>query len=106
MNPLAQEALGSFVRWVLMILAGYVIEAGIWTGEAAERYVAAGTLAVLALGWSLWQKYQAKRKLLTALTMPTMASEREVEQQIASIGAPSVMTAKNDIPLSPTGETT
>jgi hypothetical protein len=42
---------------------------------------------VAALAWSMWQKYGARLKLVTALTMPPGTTIAQVEQKIAS-GAP------------------
>lgn len=102
MNPMAQEALGAIVRWALMLVAGYIVQAGIWTGADAERYVGAATLAVLALGWSLWQKYRSRRKLVVALASTEPLSERDVKEQIAAATIvtriPSVKTPANVVP--------
>lgn len=92
MNPLLQQALGAFIRTGLAFLAGYVVKAGIWTQSDAETYIAAATLALLALGWSLWQKYHARIKFLTALDAPTGASEAMVDDKIKR-GAGSVLAA-------------
>ncbi len=99
MNPILQSALLSLVRWALAIAAGFLVKAGIWDASDAETYVAAGALALLALGWSLWLKYRDRVKLLTALTMTPGATENDVIAHIAS-GAPTptVSTPPNTIP--------
>ena len=105
MNPMVQEALGSIVRWALMLLAGYVVQAGIWTGADAERYVGGATIAVLALGWSLWQKYRSRLKLVTALASSKPLSEACLKEKLAvMVGIPSVTTPQNVIPQQ-TGDT-
>jgi hypothetical protein len=58
-SALVQAALGSILRWLLALGAGYLIKAGIWNASDAQTYVAAGTVAGLTLGWSLWQKWKA-----------------------------------------------
>jgi len=87
---LLQQALGSIVRWALAFLAGYLVSHGVWTPGAAESYVnAAATaiaMAVVSLGWSLWQKYRARLRLLTALDMPAGTSEAKVEDRIKAGG--------------------
>ena len=99
MNPILQSAIGSILRWALALLAGYIVKKGIWTEGDATTYVSAGTLALLALGWSLWQKYTARSKTLTALMMPAGSTEDELKAHIAS-GAPtpSVLTPSNTAP--------
>lgn len=100
MNPILQSALGSILRWLLALLAGYLVKAGIWTNSNAQAYVAAGTLALLALGWSLWQKYHSRIKFLTALTMPVGATENDVKAQVATGQAlPAVNTPADTIPV-------
>ena len=98
MNPILQAALGSILRWALALLAGYLVKAGIWTGSAAETYVAAATLALLALGWSLWQKYHSRIRFLTALAMPLGATENDVKYQVATGATPALNTGADAVP--------
>jgi hypothetical protein len=102
MNPLAQAALGSILRWVLTLAAGYLVKAGIWTGSEAETYVTAAALAGLGLGWSLWKNYHGRLKFLTALMMPEGSTENDVKAHLDS-GAPTppVSTPKNEAPSLP-----
>lgn len=102
MSPLVVEALGSIVRAGLQILAGYLVTAGIWQAEAAEKYVGAAALALISLGWSLWQKYSMRTKLVTALAMPSGASENQAKALIdnPNIVTPPVSTAKDAAPAS------
>ena len=90
MNPMLAEALGSIVRAGLMVLAGFVVKAGIWDAGQAEVYAAAGALAVVGLGWSLWQKYKSRVKLLSALSMTDTTSEANLEVRIAAGATPTV----------------
>ena len=102
MSPLVQEALASVLRWGLALAAGWLVQHGIWTQAAATMYVAAAALALVSLGWSVWQKYVARSKLMTALIMPAGRTENDVARKIASgIGVPSVTTAKDVVPLVP-----
>lgn len=98
MNPLLQEALGAIIRWALALGAGYLVRAGVWTDAQASTYVAALTLAALALGWSLWQKYRTRLKLVSALASPAVLSEKQVERNIAMGTAAAVSTPKNERP--------
>lgn len=93
MNPILAQALGSVVRWALALGAGYLIRAGIWSASDAEVYITGGTLALVALVWSVWQKYHSRLKLVTALAMPA-TTEAHVEQQVKAGISPPVTTPK------------
>lgn len=96
---MAAAALGSIVRWVLALGAGYLVKAGIWSGAEAETYVTAAALALLSLGWSLWNHYRARLKLLTALALPFPATEQTVERVVAAgEGVPTVTTPPDTVP--------
>lgn len=99
MNPLLVDALGSILRWLLALVAGHLVQRGIWTQADAATYVAAASVALLSLGWSLWSKYRSRLKLLTALASPVRTCEHALEQHIKS-GAclPSTSTPKSSIP--------
>lgn len=86
MNPMLAAAIGSVARFVLALGAGYLVRGGVWSQSDAALYVEAATLAAISLGWSWWQKYHGRRKLVVALNLPP-TSEAAVEQKIAS-GAP------------------
>lgn len=105
MNPLLTSALTSALRWALAILAGYLVKHGIFSDDLAERCIEAGIPALLALGWSLWEKSNARKKVLTALMMPIGSTENDLKAHIAS-GAPTptVFTPPSTapgVPLSP-----
>ncbi len=89
MNPLAVEAIGSVMRAGLNIAAGILVTHGIWTQGDAEKYVGALVLALISLGWSLWQKFGMRSKLVTAMAMKAGVSENQVQ---AAIDHPNVVT--------------
>lgn len=91
MNPLLQAALGSLLRWLFAIAAGFFVEHGIWTQGEASSYVAGAALAVLSLLWSLWAKYHSRIKFLTALEVPAGSSEADVKATIAAGQGASVL---------------
>ncbi len=102
MNPLMVEALGSLLRWGLAIAAGVLVEKGIWTEANAAAVVSAGALALTSLGLSLWQKFQAHQKLVTAIAAAGM-TEEHVEARVAAASIvlapiPSVTTHKDVVP--------
>jgi hypothetical protein len=99
MNPLLYTALGSILRWLLAIGAGYLVKAGIWNSTDAEKYIAAGAIAVLTLGWSLWQKYHSRIRFLTALAMPSGSTENDTNTQIIAKVTPSISTPVNEVPI-------
>lgn len=86
--PLLLEALGSIVRFLLAGLMGYLVGHGVFTQTQADSYTAAlaGAIAagILSLGWSLWQKYSSRIKLLTALSLPAGSSIEQVQQKVDS----------------------
>lgn len=99
MNPILKEALGSIIRHVLGFGAAFLVTSGVWQQADAEKYVAAAAIGILAVGWSLWQKYKSRIKLLTALGTPATMSEEQLENGIrSSAKKPQVSTPKTDIP--------
>jgi hypothetical protein len=84
-----------------MILATYLVKHGIWTASAAEGYVEAAVVALLAIGWSWWKIHANRIKFLTAL-LPGMTTENDVKSHIWNGEAtPSVLTPPNEAPVQP-----
>lgn len=77
MPPLLSAALGAILRHVLTLAAGLLVARGIWTDGEATEYVLGATLAILAFGWSYWQKQHTEVRIDTALDMPS-GSSREL----------------------------
>jgi hypothetical protein len=102
MNPLLQEALGSILRKLLTVAATWLVAQGYWTDTAAQQYVAAATLALLSVGWSLWTNYRKRLKIVTALAMPAETSERELIAQIKTGDVPPATVSKDAAPYMPT----
>ena len=96
MNPMAQAAIGSVLRHILTLAAGYLVSAGIWSEQDAAGYAAGLSMALLALGWSIWQKHSERVKMLVGLTSPTGTTEAQVERKIAA-GVTSSVTAPKDV---------
>jgi hypothetical protein len=80
------EALGSIARWLLAGLMGYFVGHGVFTQAQADNYTTAlagaAAAGAVSLGWSLWQKYSAHLKVLTALSMPAGSSIDQLQQKI------------------------
>ena len=70
MNPIFAAAVGSILRHVLTMGATYLVAKGVWSETDATTYVAAGAMALLGLGWALWQKYRTHLTILDALDLP------------------------------------
>ena len=70
MNPLLQSALGSILRALLAGLAGWFVQRGVWTQDAANEYLTAGVLFILTILWAVWTRYKDRLKFLTALDAP------------------------------------
>lgn len=98
MNPILQAALTSIVRWLLAVGAGYLVKAKVWSDSDATTYVTAGALAIITIGWSLWEKYRERSKLLTALMMPALSTEDELKARVKTGVTPSILTPSNTIP--------
>lgn len=102
MNPMILEIIGSFVRWVLTIVGGWLVTKGVWTQEQADQYItfltAGIALSLCTLAWSLWKQYKSRRLQVTAQAMPAHQTERDVKAVVASGQAPSVFTAADAVP--------
>lgn len=100
MNPMVSAAIGALVRWALQGAAVWLVERGVWTQAEAATYVMGASLALLSLGWSVWNKYRGRLALLTALTMPAgLTTENDVKDHIAAGGpVPSVTTSPAVVP--------
>jgi hypothetical protein len=91
MNPFLADVIGSLVRFSLTTGAGWLVSQG---------YIEAGSAAaIVGLGLSLWQKYTARTKLVTALASPAGTTEATVEKKIAQGEQPSVNTPKTEKPV-------
>jgi hypothetical protein len=101
MNPILYAALGSILRYLLMIAATYLGRKGIWTDAAAERYAEAATAALLAIGLSWWKIHGQRVKVVTALAMPQGSTESDLNAQVATKATPSVLTPVNTPPEIP-----
>lgn len=103
MNPMLQEALLSILRWTLNLVAGILVEHGIWTDGDAHLYVVAASMAVLSLGWSLWTRYHGRIKMLTAAAWPWPMTEHELDAEIKAGNTAPASTPKDTIPaITPT----
>ena len=96
MNPFFQQMLGAIARVVIVWIAartGHDL-----TNDQAAQIVLEYVIPAAVLGWSLYQKYKGRQKLVTALATPGVMTEKQVERIISEGGAASVMTQKADPP--------
>lgn len=98
MNPLAQAAITSAVRWALAIGAGYFVHKGIWTSGDATTYVEAASMAVVSFAWSQRNVIVQRAHFLMALMMHN-ATENEVKLAIkAGEPTPALTTPPDTVP--------
>lgn len=83
MNATLAAAIGAILRHFLTLLAGYLVSKGIWTDAEAQTYVMAAVTALIAFGWSLYQKHRAKLFADKARELPAGVSEERVKTEVA-----------------------
>lgn len=97
-NPMVVEAIGSILRWLLAMAAGYLVQHGVWTSANAETYVGAAALGLISIGWSLWQKYKSRLVLVTALSSGP-SSESDIKAVVVEgVDVPPVTTPTHVVP--------
>lgn len=99
LNPLAQEALASIFRKLLMIPAAWLVQTEVWSEAEAAKYVGAATLFTVSIGWGYIEQRWRRRKLLTAQAMSGPVTETQVEHAVRAGLAPSVTVAKDTAPV-------
>ena len=66
---------GAMLRSVIIAVAGdALIHQGIWTVANADANAAKLAAGVVAVGWSLYQKWNNRQKLVEARLSPAMSS--------------------------------
>lgn len=98
MNPLVVAAISSILRFALAGLFGYLVSRGVWTNAEADVYLAAAVPALIALGWSAWNNYKDRRKLVTAMASSGPVSENQVDTLVAVGMSPPLNLSKDRIP--------
>jgi hypothetical protein len=89
MNPLQEDWVGSLIRHAITYAAGYLV--------AQDYITASGATAIVGIVWAGYQKFAARRKLVTSLAMPP-TTEAVVEKTIAQGRQAEVTTPKTDRP--------
>lgn len=101
LNPIIQKYLGSLLRAALTLAVPFFVSRGIWTTDEANANIASLATAGAALAWSLIEKYRSQKKLVTALTMPSGTTQKEVEMKINTEPTPPVSLPKDVAPFTP-----
>lgn len=88
MSQLIKNAIGSGVRWVLVLVGGILVKKGIVSSDQSAAYVEQFTpvligaaMAGVALLWSLWQKKHQGEKVQKALDAPAGTSLAQLERK-------------------------
>jgi hypothetical protein len=103
-NPIVQKVIAAVVRFVLASAFGWLLKRGVELSEADLATFM--TIAVPAIVggvpfvWSIWEKFHARRKLVTALATPHTASENDIEEMIKNpeISTPPVSLKRDRKP--------
>jgi membrane-associated phospholipid phosphatase len=89
MGVLIESIVASLVRHALAGLSVYLVTHHLLTADQSDAFTKSliehllmYAPAVVAIGWSVWQKYGSRVKFLTALELPP-GSEAQVERAIA-----------------------
>ena len=106
MNPLLSSFLSSLFRWVLTGVGAWFVQKGILDETQVTEMIAGAVLALVALAWSLWQKYQSKLELFTVAAMQKGTTLEEARKSIAAGVSASAGTGAGDVPhlVSGTGD--
>jgi len=86
MNPtsITNQWLTSLVRMALALVGGFLIRKGFVDSSLWEATVGAIVGGVITAFWALWEKYQVKKHVLTALDMPRGSTPGQLEDQVAT----------------------
>jgi hypothetical protein len=89
MDPFIKSIIGSIMRWLVTGVAAWLVSRGVLASGDSAEVIAGATTLLITLVWTLYQKYCARVKFLTALESPAGTSEAKVDAKIAAgAGAP------------------
>lgn len=84
-----KNAVGTFVRWLLILAAGLLIKKGVISTEQSEVYIQQATpvvigllMALVTLVWGIWQKKHANDKVDKALALPAGTERATLEEKV------------------------
>ena len=93
MNPVTIRIVAGVIRHILTAVGG----AGLLSDDELYQIISAIVLLV-GLGWSMYQKIQQQRKLLTAAASPLPVSEAMVDRMVSDGKAPPATLPRTSVP--------
>lgn len=98
MNPFVQGLITAGVRAALQAASGFLVAKGI-QGQDNETII--GALGIgLSFLWSAFSKHKDTQRQVVAQSSPNKLTLEQVDAKISAGNSPSVMTAKDTIPVS------
>lgn len=79
MSDLVRAQIGSIIRHILTLGAGYFVAQGYLTESAATELAASGSVFLATIIWSLYQNTRVNRKVDVALAMPEGATKHDLK---------------------------
>ncbi|HMJ82298.1 MAG TPA: hypothetical protein VK504_03985 [Vicinamibacterales bacterium] len=98
LNPMMMKSLGSLLRWALSLAVPFFVSKGIWTPDEATAMMTGIAGALAALIWSLLEKRNAQKMLVTAQATPGPVSQSDLKQIIKDGPTPPVSLPKDVTP--------
>jgi hypothetical protein len=99
MDPFYRALIGSVVRWLMTSIGSYLVAQHVLAADQTDRlttdvvnHAMMAAPIVVAIAWSVWQKYRSRIKFLTALEVPAGTSERKVDALVKN-GAGAALSA-------------
>jgi len=84
MDQLVLTLIGTAVRWLLTIVATWLVSAGILQAGTQAEWMAGVAVGLVALIWGLYQKYISNRLLKAALNLPAGATVAEAQAVVST----------------------
>jgi hypothetical protein len=79
LEALTPTTLAAVLRWVLSMVAGWLIAQGWLNSDQVGEVVAAGVTALVPILWSLIQKYRQAQLVKAALSLPAGATQEQAQ---------------------------
>lgn len=95
MNPFYEAVVKAALRSLMLVVGGYV---GVTANDSQIAEVASAVMVIGGFVWSLFDKYRAEQKRLTAQASHLPMTTSEVNIAVKDGLAPSVLTAPNVVP--------
>src|SRR4029077_13061941 len=99
MNPFMRDIAGGVARSLLAGAFGLLVAARPLSSSDSTRYAEAAAPILVSVGWSAYQKFTARQKLVTALGTTQRISENELNEQIKDGASAPVNTPETHVPV-------